>query len=270
MPKASRVANRTLSREEQRFIGRFVKLGGNPEKVSECERLSKIKHGEGAKMLKRAHVAEEIKRRLQPLHLEHLRQEVLADAIAAVTAKLAADKLKAEQEAAAAAAEVKDLIEAPRMAVNVQDLEHELMRLVKHLNMELHPQVKLAAIQAAFVVSGILENGNVRRVAPKDPGDSTFNNVIYGDLFDKMHTLREQGPQSTQTIEAEPEIFDLMPHQQLPAGVELPRPGEEIESIAGEPEPDPPLTAPVPKASKKLREAVRALTTPKVMTVDLG
>lgn len=265
MPKSPRVVVKTLSRDEQRFIGYWVKESANPERMSYCERRAGIKAGTGDRMLKRAHVADEIKRRMVPAALEQERQRLVSEAVAAVISELEKRTARAEADAKAAEAEVTALAEAPKMAVNTPQLEHELMRLAVHLDIERHPQVKLAAIQAAFVVSGVLENGNVRRVQPKEPGDASFQNAIYGDLFDEMHRQREMAGQPPKMIEAqaEPQVFDLIPHDPVPENLDIPPEGETIENIAGEPDPE---TAD-PEPSKR---PLRKPAVPKVMTVDLG
>ena len=250
-PAPKRIRTKTLTAEEQRLIGHFVKEGGAPEKLDRCERLARVKKGTGAKILKRAHVQEEIKRRLQPIHIEQERQKLVADAVDEVMRRIA-DKA-AEQEA-----QLNVLTNLPLMSVDVKKLEHELMRLVVGLDQEKHPQVKLAAIQAAFIVSGTLENGNIRRVMPPDKNDGAFGGSMYGDLYDKMHERRENGsnPNPPRQLEAEIEIHDLLPH----VAPDLPPPGEEIENLAT-------IEAP---AEAEVKRRVRTLTKPPGFTVEIG
>jgi ABC-type phosphate transport system auxiliary subunit len=87
---------------------------------------------------------------MEPVRLEQMRQQLVGDAAAQVTAKLQADNDRIKRE-------LDTLMAVPNMNVEGELLEHELMRFVVGLDQEKHPIAKLEAIKAAFVVNGTLE-----------------------------------------------------------------------------------------------------------------
>ena len=248
---ARRKAVKTLSREEQRFIERYVREGATEDKIAIAERMAYLKSGSGTRILGRIHVQEEIKRRMEPVRLEQMRQQMLSDAVSQVTANLQEerDKLRAEMD---------KLLAVPQMKVDESVLEHELMRLVVGLDQNEHPQVKLAAIQAAFVVKGILESGRSKRVAPTDDPDRAMGPGIYATMRSKMLTEGATLLGDPQPPAEEPGVFDLIPQETPPAAPAsgAPEPGEEIEPITLEP---------IKKKAPKVRNAGR-----EVITVEIG
>jgi hypothetical protein len=152
MPRSRRVKaqNLTAKRKEKYFVGLYVKAGAVEQKIASCERRAFLKPGTGHRILKRKKVLEEIKVRMEPVRLEQMRQQLMGDAVAQVTAKLQADKDRIERE-------LDMLMAVPNMKVDGELLEGALMRLVVGLDWERHPKIKLEAIKAAFVVNGTLE-----------------------------------------------------------------------------------------------------------------
>jgi hypothetical protein len=152
MPRSRRAKaqNLTVEEKEKYFIGLYVKWGAIEEKIPYAERRACLKPGTGHRILKRRKVQEEIKVRMEPVRLEQMRQQLVGDAVAQVTAKLQADKDRIERE-------LDMLMAVPNMKAEGELLEGALMRLVVGLDWEKHPKVKLEAIKAAFVVNGTLE-----------------------------------------------------------------------------------------------------------------
>lgn len=249
MPTARRVTVRTLSREEQRFIERFVREGGTEDKIAVAERLAYLKVGSGVKFLRLVHVQDEIKRRMEPIRIEQSRQQMMAEAVAQVTAKIQSELESVKAELAA-----RDAV--PMMRVEESVLEHELMRLVTDKYIGTYPQVKLAAIQAAFVVKGILEQGNTKRTIPPEGGPATPGPGIYSSMRQRILAGEVGVPvdiQAAKIIPQEPEVFDLIPRDEAAykPPVAVPEIGAEIEAITLEPEP-----AKRPKAKSGAREVI--------------
>jgi hypothetical protein len=145
-----RAAKLTAKEKEKYFIGLYVKEGAMEEKIPYAERRACLRPGDGNRILRRKKVQEEIKARMEPVRLEHMRQQLVGDAVALVTAKLQADKDRIERE-------LDILMAVPNMKAEGELLEGALMRLVVGLDWEKHPKVMLEAIKAAFVVNGTLE-----------------------------------------------------------------------------------------------------------------
>ena len=145
-----RAAKLTAKEKEKFFIGLYVKEGAIEEKIPYAERRACLKPGAGHRILKRKKVQEEIKARMEPVRLEQMRQQLVGDAVAQVTAKLQADKDRIERE-------LGRLMAVPNMKVDGELLEGALMRLILGLELEEHPKVILEAIRAALVVTGTLE-----------------------------------------------------------------------------------------------------------------
>ncbi len=116
------------------------------------------------------------------------------------------------------------------------------MRLVR-LDPERHGRIKLASIQTAFVVAGLMEQGTTRRVVPAEmptPGNTTG---IYQSLFDLMRAAPAEGVPAPPALPPadEAEVFDLTPQVAAPvsrgtkgegaAPVQVPREGESIDPI---------------------------------------
>ena len=107
-----------------------------------------------------------------------------------------------------------------RQKINVEVLDHELMRMVVGLDQDKHPKAKLAAIIAAYVVNGTLESNSTRRLSPPD---NEASDDIYSSLFER---LRSGAPQE--------KVYPLFPEEppQKDAGIApglLPAPGESID-----------------------------------------
>jgi hypothetical protein len=149
MPKI-RAAKLAPKQKEKYFVNLFVNFGAVEEKIDYCAKRAALEPGSGHMILKRKKVQEEIKARMEPVRLEQMRQQLVGDAVAQVTAKLQADKDRIERE-------LDRLMAVPNMKAEGELLEDALMRLVVGLDWEKHPKVKLEAIKAVFVVNGTLE-----------------------------------------------------------------------------------------------------------------
>jgi hypothetical protein len=240
----------SLTTDEKRFIRFYAKEGAVDEKLAYAARRAKLKVGMAKLFLAKKRVQDEIKRQMQPVWDEQRRQELVGDAVFQVTAKLEQDARKAEEEKNAAQKELTAVVSAPLQRIDETVLEDQLMRMAVGLDQNIHPQQKLAAIQAAFVVKGILEQGNTRRVVPGDNENTTSSNPgIYTAVFAR---LRAEKP-TEEPIERPADnnqVFDLVPEKTSDASraVVLPAIGESLEAHA----------APVQTSRNK------------VITVDLG
>ena len=239
--------------DEKRFIRFYVKEGAVEEKIAYAERRAKLKVGTAKRFLAKKRVQSEIKRQMQPVWDEQRRQELVGDAVLQVTAKIEQDARKAEEEKKAAQNELAAVVSAPLQRIDETVLEDQLMRMAVGLDQNIHPQQKLAAIQAAFVIKGILEQGNTRRVAPGDNENTTSRNPgIYTAVFAR---LRAEKP-ADEPIERPADnnqVFDLVPEKNPDASksVVLSAIGESI---------DTPISASLVKRTPQS----------KVITVDLG
>lgn len=253
-----------LTKDEGRFLKHYVKLGGVAEMTAEAERLARLKAGTGAKMLRLKRVAEAVEKQMAPVRLEQERQRMVADAVAEVTAKMAAETAELKQQLANAT-QMPPLTVADGGVV----IEQELMRLVR-LCPEKHGRVKLASIQTALVVSGMIEQGNTKRtLPPENPLAATAG--VYTALFERQRLAA--GPAGSEVPAAagasapsegavlEAEVFDIVPPKNM-AGVPAPRvQGAAVLPAAGE------SIAPAVAEAKK--PVTRRGSIP-VLTVELG
>lgn len=198
-----------LPAKEANFLRHYVKEGAVEEKIRAVEKRLRLRAGAGAKLLKLKRVQDALREMMEPIRLEQQRQEMLGNAVDEVTAKLQAEKVELEARLAAAT-------QMPAMVVagNTDVIEQELMRLVR-LDPERHGRIKLASIQTAFVVAGLMEQGTTRRVVPAEmqtPGNTTG---IYQSLFDRMRAAPAavEGAPTPPALPAadEAEVFDLTP-----------------------------------------------------------
>ena len=276
MPTTRPKGERKLTAEEHRLIRRFVTEGATDEKIARAAQLAKLSEAKARVILKRPRVQLEIHRRMEPVRLEHERQNLVADAVAQITAKLEAQAAAERLAREAAEKELAAVIAVPRMKVAEDELEHQLMRLVVGLDQDKHPQVKLAAIQAGYVILGAIEHGTTRRVIPMDkPGSSDAANV-YTSLFARIRQERLTAGASEPAEIGDPDaplpaakaekpappdltgVFELTPGKiaQRSAPLAMPEPGEALE------EPPPPEEKPAPQKLNRTRH--------RGMVVDLG
>lgn len=195
---------RKLPPGEEKFLRLYVKEGAIDEKIPVVEKRLRLRKGTGAKLLKFKRVQNALRETTEPIRLEQERQEMVGKAVDEVTAKLQAEKVELEARLAAAT-------QMPAMVVagNTDVIEQELMRLVR-LDPERHGRIKLASIQTAFVVAGLMEQGTTRRVVPAEmqtPGNTTG---IYQSLFDRMRAAPAAAPPTLPAAD-EAEVFDLTP-----------------------------------------------------------
>ena len=240
----------SLTTDEKRFIRFYVKEGAVDEKLAYAERRAKLKVGTAKRFLAKKRVQDEIKRQMQPVWDEQRRQELVGDAVLQVTAKLEQEARKAEEEKTAAQKELTAVVSAPLQRIDETVLEDQLMRMAVGLDQNIHPQQKLAAIQAAFVVKGILEQGNTRRVAPGDDNNTASRNPgIYTAVFARLRA-EKPADEPVERPADNNQVFDLVPDKNHDASkaVVLPAIGESLEALA----------SPVPSSRNK------------VITVDLG
>jgi hypothetical protein len=239
-----------LTTDEKRFIRFYVKEGAVEEKIAYAERRAKLKVGTAKLFLAKKRVQNEIKRQMQPVWDEQRRQELVGDAVLQVTTKLEQDARKAEEEKKSAQNELAAVVSAPLQRIDETVLEDQLMRMAVGLDQNIHPQQKLAAIQAAFVVKGILEQGKTRRVAPgEDDGVINKGPGIYTAVFARLRAEKPVDEPIERPADNN-QVFDLVPEKNhdTSKAVVLPAIGEPLESLA----------APVQTSRNK------------VITVDLG
>jgi hypothetical protein len=197
----------TAKEREKYFISLYVKEGAVEEKIAYAERRASLEPGTGHRILQRKKVQEEIMARMEPVRLEQMRQQLLGDAAAVAHEALQNDLTK-------------KVAGICRQKIDVEVLDHELMRMVVGLDQDKHPKAKLAAIIAAYVVNGTLESNSTRRLSPPDNEASAG---IYTSLFDR---LRSSAPQE--------KVYPLFPEEppQKDTGIApglLPAPGESID-----------------------------------------
>lgn len=245
-----------LPADEERFVRCYIKEGGVEEKLPEAEKRARLKKGAGAQLLKKKRVADEVRVRMEPVRLEQMKQQMLADAVEQVTADL---KAKAD----AAEKTLKEVLDVPLIPVmgNETRIDHELMRLVQ-LCPEKYGGIKLAAIKTAYVVAGLMEQGTTRRVIPAEGKGEVPGGGVYQNLFDRQRQLEAANTTNVGNVTnvtsppplppAQDEVFDLTPVKVLapePVELRIPLPGESIEPV-------------LPAAGKK--------TNSRVITVEVG
>jgi hypothetical protein len=193
-------------------------------------------------------VQDALKERMEPVRLEQERQRMVAEAAAEVTAKLEAEKADLE-------ARLKAATEMPAIDVLADTcgvvIGQELMRLVR-LDPERHGRVKHEAIKTAYVVRGLMKQGNTERIIPPDPNDKGGVGGIYSSLFDRLRVESgsEAPPLPAPTAATPPEppvlegevhaVFDLTPNPTpLPARTAappvMPPPGEALHAVPVKP-----------------------------------
>lgn len=221
---------RKLPADEEKFLRAYVKEGGVEEKIRIAEQRTRLKVGTGVKILKLKRVQDALRERMEPVRLEQQRQEMLAEAVQQVTAKLEAEKSAAE-------AKLNEVLQLPLIAVQGNELkiEQELMRLVC-LCPEKYGGIKLAAIKTAFVVAGLMEQGTTRRVIPADREAGVASSGVYANVFDRLRLEQGTQPAAIETLPPPPadEVFDLTPPKVLapePVALKIPPPGEAIDPV---------------------------------------
>lgn len=247
MPTAKRgkeppAVDRTkLTPEEKYFIRLFVQNGALESSYAYIEKRGKWKPGACAKMMTLKRVQKALHERMEPIRLEKVRQEMLADAVAKATQGQQTRIKQLEEDAARRQEELRGIMAVPaNQKLNAETLEHELMRLVIGLNQDVHPGVKLDAIKASYVVLGTIKAGNTERISPLEPENRRNGPAVYRSLFDREYREKVALPAG----EVPPEIpvapvapdpdepFDLLPGVKAPAPVDLtalPALGESIE-----------------------------------------
>jgi hypothetical protein len=180
--------NLTLKEKEKYFVSLYVKEGAIDEKIRYAERRASLKPGTGQGILQRKKVQEEIKARMEPVRFEQIRQQLLGDAAAVGHEALQNDLTEKVQGIC-------------QQKIDVEVLDHELMRMVVGLDFNIFPKEKLNAIMAAYVVIGKLEGKGMRCVIP--PGNDTgATKNFYTSIFDRQNNSTDAGSN---------EIYELYP-----------------------------------------------------------
>lgn len=195
-----------LPADEEKLLRFFIKEGAVEEKIPVVAKRFRLTVGGVKRKLALKRVQEELRVRMEPIRLEQQRQQMLADDVAQATAKLIADKEKAESDLKAAT-------QMPSMELTVEVLERELMRIAC-LDAEKHGRIKLAAIQTGYVIKGVMEQGTTRRVNPPDRGAETTAGGVYTNLFDRLRLEREAKSAAEEIVvdaETEDVVYDLTP-----------------------------------------------------------
>lgn len=256
MPTAKRgkeppAADRTkLTPEEKYFIRLFVQNGALESSYAYIEKRGKWKAGACARMMELKRVQKALHERMEPIRLEKMRQEMLADAVAKATLGQQTRITQLEEDAAKRQDELRGIMAVPteKLNLNSQTLEHELMRLVIGLDQNVHPETKLNAIKASYVVLGTIKAGNTERISPLEPENRRDGPAVYRSLFDreyreKASTVIDNPSTAVETKVLPPapdEPFDLMPGIKASPPVDLtalPALGESIEEQPPEPGP---------------------------------
>ena len=206
--------NLTAKEKEKYFISLYVKLGAVEEKISYAERRASLKPGTGHRILQRKKVQEEIQARMEPVRLERMRQQLLGDAAAVAHEALQNDLTK-------------KVAGICQQKIEVEVLDHELMRMVVGLDWDKHPKVKLEAIIAAYVVNGTLESGNTRRIIPPESANAGQPGM-YMSLFQQLSLDAPPGPPPAP-------LFPEPEEPPVPGDTPLPPPGEAIDESAAKP-----------------------------------
>jgi hypothetical protein len=146
--------NLTAKEREKYFVSLYVKAGAVEEKIPYAERRASLKPGTGQRILQRKKVQEEVKARMEPLVLVRKFQQVTSEAAAQVAAKFAEKAAKAEADNEKLKADLGRILTLPKMPLDSEVAEHQLMVCVIQ---DIDLNVKLAAIERAFVLNGTLE-----------------------------------------------------------------------------------------------------------------
>jgi hypothetical protein len=228
-----------LTGDEQRFVFHICREGGAPEKASVAERRARLKKGEGAVMLKRRHVAEEIQRRMGAILFEE-------------------NRLIAKGNVAAAAEE------AERDRVTLSNAERALARVI-NLDAKSHGSVILEAVRLALVYTGTIKDGNRERIGALKSADGSdpvkANDGVYRSIFDSMR--EGEAYQVSSLDEPAPLIPGDMPpdlpvigsQAAPPAPKTPPAPAAAAVTPVPEPKPTPPRVSPA-KPSKSLKTEI--------------
>jgi hypothetical protein len=207
--------NLTAKEKEKYFISLYVKEGAVEEKIPYAERRASLKPGTGHRILQRKKVQEEIQARMEPVRLGQMRQQLLGDAAAVAHEALQNDLTK-------------KVAGICQQKIEVEVLDHELMRMVVGLDMNLFPKELLDTIKAAYVVHGVLESANMRRVIPPDNANAGAAPGSYRSLFTRMALA--ESTQTAEIPEAPPApLFPKREEPTVPADTPLPAPGESID-----------------------------------------
>lgn len=181
-----------VKEREKYFISLYVKAGATEEKIPYAERRASLKPDTGHRILQRKKVQEEIQACMEPVRLEQMRQQHLGDAAAVAHEALQNDLTK-------------KVAGICQQKVDVEVLDHELMRMVVGLDQDKHPKAKLEAIIAGYVVIGTLETNSARRVIPPNNANSHASPGIYESLFTRL--IANATPQSLEAPQ-EPPRYD--------------------------------------------------------------
>jgi hypothetical protein len=159
---------KSLSAQEQKLIFHFLREGGVEERIEIVERKARIPRGQGLKIIRRRHVAEEIARRKAQVELEQSKL-------------IARDQNRAAED------------EDKRQSVTLDKIERKLDKLLE-LDPEKHGSLVLSAIQTGLVYTGTIRNGRMERTAPPiaPAGTEAAGEVtsFYDSVFDRMRAAQ--------------------------------------------------------------------------------
>jgi len=233
----TRAASLSLEEREKWFVTLYVNAGAIPEKIPWAERRALLPPGSGEKILARQEVLARIKAKLQIFTREQQRQKLVGDEVAKVTRNLQQKTEKLEQDKKELASDLGRIMALPRMKIDEDILEHELMRLVVGLEPNRHPEEKRKAIESAYVVKGLMESGRTRRIITLSDTESKETTGIYTSLFQRLALKASPEGQEQPQTASEP-IFDLIPstkQPEAPQGLAMPAPGEPIDEAPPKP-----------------------------------
>jgi len=208
-----------LTVQEQRFVIHYIREGAAPEVAHIAERKARLKKGEGAKMLRRAHIQQEIHRRKVLIEFEENR----------LIAKDNVTQIQREDE---------------RDLVTLHKIEAALDKVIA-LDAEKHGVTVLKAIELGLIYTGSIRDGNKVKLSTIDPLGQDQNKKpddgemkpredgFYTSIFANMKPDPHGGGQGGAPAAVEP--AELMPAEDKPK----PLPTVPVVQSPSKPEPKP-------------------------------
>lgn len=211
-----------LTIDEQRLVIHYLREGATPEVLPIAERKARLKKGEGASILRRRHVQEEIGRRQRLVEYEENKL-------------IAKDKVAVAQR------------DDERDLVTLHKIEAALDKVIA-LDAKDHGQVVLKAIELGLIYTGSIRDGNKVKISTIDPlgqdkpkEDEPTDTPNKEDGFYRSIFANMKG--ETSVVPAQSEPAPLMPADDKPK----PPPTVPVPPQAPKAAPAPKPPAPKPK-----------------------
>lgn len=208
---------------QQFFVKLYVSAGGTEDQIHACAKRAGMKLGDAKKLLRKPSVKADVQKRLEPIRMQQVKQEVLSEATD-LAVQIYGEQLK------------RQISEIKLYKLDKDVAIGRLMQMCIGLNMHMFPDELRKVIEMVLVYDGAMQVGNTKRIIPADEGRELPGAGVYASIFDRTSQTPPQAtnPSNSQPNKPDDGAADLYPSSTPTPSLDsiplvLPPAGESIE-----------------------------------------